>query len=581
MNMRASVRLGTVLAVGCALWCNSVRAELRGTELRHDDPEVRGYLEENLPSRPKKPAPPKQEDLRRLAEVFENGDRYEKERVAWVLGDWGSPLGAELLLEACASEWPGVRAQAASSFGMLAPVIEGQPRQQVVRELRRLLTDQDSRVVLAALRGLGHYGDAGAVNAISRYLESDDVELAAAAIDALAHAGGESVEPLIIGALASPQPDVVLAAIEGIPALGKPELAQHLVGKLHADSPAQRVAAIRGIVSLKATAHEGELLALLDDPHGYIRREALKGLVEFSGPAHEKLYRERTRDPDHTVRRVAAQALGRFDLRSAIPDLYELFADPHLYVRDDAVISLAQMADERAIALAAQGLSSETATVRACSSQLLGRLKSDANLDAHIALLDDKDLSARQWAAWALGEIGRKEASEALNRVAFTPEEDMEVRSCAILSLGKLGFLDAMPRMKTLALDKPTMTSPGGPLPLRTAAVRAIGMLRQQGSVGLLVGRLTDWVGLTPELPEVRFEAAVALGRIGSAGGVDALEAHMKQQGEHPRIRVVCKWSLTQIMGRPPDYQIPPLNPVPPDYFVGPAQKRAGGAGAQ
>ncbi len=581
--MKAKTRLlvPICLALACALWSPPARGELRGRQLRYDDAEIRTYLEQNMPAVPTKPLPPQEEDIRMISEIFEKGDRAEAERLAWVLGDWAGPLNTDMLVKASASQWPEVRAQAASSLAMLGPVLQGQARERVARELTRLLTDEDRGVVLAALWAVGRLRAASALNAAARHVSSEDPEIAAAALGALGEIGEPDSFAHVQKGLAAPNVDVVLAAVEATGRLRNPALAGHLVDKLRAQSPAVRVAAIRAIVALKAAGQEGELLALMDDPHGYIRREALKGLVELWGAKHEKLYLSCTEDADHTVRRVAAQALGQFRLRSGIDRLYGLFADPHLYVRDDAVIALAQMGDEKVIELAGEGLKSPTDTVRASSSQLLGRLKSDLNLQAHIALLKDGYLPARQWAAWALGETGRKEACAALNERAFAADEDNEVKFCAMVSLGKLGAVEALPTLEKLAAAKGKGEGTNEPLlSLRLAAVRAVGLLKQEIGTGVLIGRLTDEDPYFRESPEIKFESAVALGRIGSQQAVAPLDTYMKRWGSQ-KLRHACKWALTRIQGKAPDYDVPaPDNPAP-DYFVQRLPPRTKAPGAQ
>jgi len=532
-------------------------ATLRGKELRLDDPQVRAYMEENL--LPPYVPPPTDAELRALEEVYDNGDRYEAERVAWVLGDWPSPANGKLLLKACGSEWPAVRARAAASLGQLAGVLSPEGLERAEAALLGLLSDADRRVALAAIRSLGRLKARRAAGALSRFVSSQDTELAVAAVRALGELGERANAELILPALNAGDTDVATAAIEALTALKDPALAEHLVAKLGSQSPAERLAAIRGIAKLKAAEHEDALMGLLSDAHGYVRREALKALVEMGGARHEQLYLKMTRDPDASVRRVAAQAIGRFGLRSGIPALGALFSDPHLYVRDDAVISLASLGGEQVVELAARGLASEVDTVRACASQLLGRLKSDRNLQQHIALLKDRYLPARRWAAWALGEIGRPEACDALYDCAFAEDQDLETALCAMLSLGKLGCKKALPKFQQHVPKKYHLTdTPAELTQRRLIAIRAIGLMRDESSVMLLVGRLTDLNKIYPELNEVRYQAAIALGRIGSEKAAKALRTHMSMAGEPYELQHACRWSLGQILGSLPDYHVSP-----------------------
>jgi len=46
---------------------------------------------------------------------------------------------------------------------------------------------------------------------------------------------------------------------------------------------------------------------------------------------------------------------------------------------------------------------------------------------------------------------------------------------------------------------------------------------------------------------------------------VSALDTYMRAGGQ--KLRYACRWALTRILGKVPDYQIPPPLMLP-DYFV-------------
>ena len=125
--------------------------------------------------------------------------------------------------------------------------------------------------------------------------------------------------------------------------------------------------------------------------------------------------------------------------------------------------------------------------------------------------------------------------------------------------------------MSEVALAKPAGTAPGAPLPLRIAAVRALGLMKHDASAGMLAGRLDDIHGETVELDEIRAEAAIALGRIGSAGQVGLLTQYMDAAGGDKvtyQVRPACQWAIMKITGETPPLDLPPRYRTTPEYFI-------------
>ena len=570
-----------------ALALDPVRAQVQEVSdvvrpMRLDDKEVETYIRERLPAPPLPPLPPSAEHVALAADLITNGTAAEAERAAWVLGDWPSPDGAKPLLNACGHKDAGVRAQAAASLGRMAELIEPGRRSLVVATLVAMTSDDDRRVVVQALRSLGELKAFGNTAVFARYVASQDAGLALEAVLALGRWGRPESFKLFRPALKSGDLRVVVAAIEATAALGDPALAQPLAGQLASPSTAVRVAAVRAMVFLKGTAHLSALAEMArKDPNGSVRREALAALVELGGAQHESDYLAGARDPDGAVRRVGLQAIGRFRLAGGLARAFELFEDKDFYVRQDAVDALVAIGSEQVLSRAAEGLGSQVATVRECSSQVLGRLRSDAGLAAHMALLEDAHLPARRWAAWALGEIGRKEAVEPLRKCAFlkaariadadpTWAQDEEAGACAIQSLAKLGDGDGIPSTVEVLKDKAGMNHPGAPLLMRMMSARALGLLDGPDAAGLLVERFSDTGGNFPESAAVRLEAAVALGRLRAETAVDLLKQEIGREGSDSRLRIACQWAAARITGVREPLVFKPSRSSPFRYFFRP-----------
>jgi HEAT repeat protein len=517
------------------------------------------------------------------AEMMKKGTPAQAERAAWMLGDWGSPASIGPLLAACGHQDAGVRAQAAAALGRLGDLMGQAKRKAVVGKLEPMASSGDRRAMISAIRALAKLGGFDDLDALAAHADSQDTELAVAAIRTLGRSGSRRSFGLFSPALLSERPDLVLAAIEATGSLsdalpvasddfGNAELADELVDKLNAQSAAVRIAAVHALVALATQneEHLGVLVGFLSPSvgPGSVRREALMALTKLGGEIHEPQYLKATQDPDYAVRLTAAQAIGLFRLVGGLGETVALFADTEFYVRQEAVEAVLAIADDdkgRVVDAVAKGLTSATPEVRECSSQVLGRLGSDANFDAHKGLLTDRHVPARRWAAWGMGEIGKKEAIQNLRDCAFlkmpkgkggapTWDQTGEASACAILSLAKLGDTESVPNMHALLGQTPTSAGDGPPNLMRVASARALGMLQNEGSAGILIERLNDTESIPSEEDNVRLACVVALGRIGSVVAAGHLRKHMgpPEGRSASSIKIACQWALTRIEGREP-----------------------------
>jgi HEAT repeat protein len=114
------------------------------------------------------------------------------------------------------------------------------------------------------------------------------------------------------------------------------------------------------------------------------------------------------------------------------------------------------------------------------------------------------------------------------------------------------------------------------PESLRVEAVRAVGLLRDKGSVRVLTQRLRDTQGENPESDGVRFESAIALGRIGEKGAVTGLRLRLQSDEETWVVALACQWAVEQITGQPVPVRLTPPTPPRKRYFIHPLREPAG-----
>jgi len=112
-------------------------------------------------------------------------------------------------------------------------------------------------------------------------------------------------------------------------------------------------------------------------------------------------------DLDPAVRKSAVYSLGQMNYRPAIPEIMALFKDPHLWVRDTAVLSLALFQDEALYPLA-QSLRRESPSFKILAMDVLARIKSNQSKTLAERYLDDADENVRRAARKALSSFNIK-----------------------------------------------------------------------------------------------------------------------------------------------------------------------------
>ncbi|MBN1286186.1 MAG: HEAT repeat domain-containing protein [Anaerolineae bacterium] len=297
---------------------------------------------------------------------------------------------------------------------------------------------------------------------------------------------------------------------------------------------------------------DDKLVALLNAPRAntdafvdYYVREALAHIAQMRGdppPAPPTVRADALAAPVDAlqagtviVRQQATAALGALgDIRAAVP-LRAALADPDKIVRRNAIR-----------ALGALGARIQDGTLR---TELFTQLLDIVEQTPHARL--------REAAVSALGCIGLPpgDASLAEHTVtrlaaAIGEAEASYVREAAIAALGCIGapIADAALRARAFAPLVAALER-GTHYTLRYCAADALGEAaaqlddaRQRAMiVQALIGALSD------NVPDVRYAAACALGRIGAAEAVDALTDLLEDRNRDVRARAAA--ALDQICG--------------------------------
>lgn len=393
-----------------------------------------------------------------------------RQGAALSLMNWGGSQAVEPLIKALKDPQPEVRDSAALTLGSLGD-------SRAIPSLFEALQDSNQVVRIRAAFSLAILGDARGTAALLETVRGDDLtarEEAAATLGNLRELG----MPFLLQALQDTNAAVRLAAIEGLGQYGNEQAVTPLMDALKQGDSATRTAATAALVRIGQPGVLSMLKSLKDADHVF-RGAVIDILVAMKDPAVYSLM-EALKDPDWFVRAGAATALGGLRSPAAVIPLLKALEDKEWQVRQSAVTSLGQLKDLRAVkpligvlpdltirfeviealgrlgdARAVGPLLREFKTsplIRKAAVQALGELGDAGAVDPLIQLLiadsAGSDDSERAGIASALARLGDARAIEPLIKTMKGSAPDL--RRIMAESVGQLGEPAIKPLIEAL-----------------------------------------------------------------------------------------------------------------------------------
>ncbi len=207
---------------------------------------------------------------------------------------------------------------------------------------------------------------------------------------------------IIHPALDDPDDEVRIAAMEGVLEDSPRSVIEQLM----------RIAASNASVTVRASAVKTLGQFVLQGELGKLStalNERLQDLL-FA------LYRDRGEDLD--VRRRALEAIGNCGREGVSEMIREAYYADELPMRVSAVFAMGRSCDERWASQILDELSSEYPEMRYEAARAAGELELRPALARLIELAYEDDREIQEMAIWAIGEIGGKQATRALNELA-------------------------------------------------------------------------------------------------------------------------------------------------------------------
>jgi HEAT repeat protein len=355
----------------------------------------------------------------------------------------------------------------------------------------------------------------------------------------------------LVAALDDSIGSVTIAAAGALGRIGKPAVPS-LIEKLKAPHFQQLVSTVLGEMGADAADAVPALQNLLNSKDAEARREAIIALAEI-GPAAKTAVPDLIKildEKEFPNRGAAAYALGKIGAKEAtnvLKSAVETPDDPMLRLAsiwallqfDPANDDYAKIAVPRLIA----ALSSERPRIRKEAAVTLGKLgaKSASAVADLQKALGDQVLEVRIDAIAALAEIGSASKPVVPDLTALLSDEELPaLRQSAAYALGRIGSdaKSAAPALHRMAASRSNIE--------RTVAAWALVQIAPDAeNVKMAIPLLIQALEKSPR-PEVRIEAARALGQIGSGSAPVAAALKAASNDSDAAVRKAAEEALAK-----------------------------------
>jgi HEAT repeat protein len=311
------------------------------------------------------------------------------------------------------------------------------------------------------------------------------------------------------------------AAYTALKEIDSDEVVPYFEDGLSDGSGPVRVLVVEGLARSDAGRKSKKLRLALEDQAGVVKARAVKALGKSGDRSVLPLIEHATKDELATVRIAAWGALIRLGRTEAWEDLRKAGEAVNPEERAEALRTMADLNDQRAVPLMHSLLNYNQPSVRAAAARGLGHLhKHEAREDIE-KLLEDPVGPVRESAAAALADLGAKESVVALTRKLSDRAFTVRAAVGAALLQFSQPFQSVGPTMLALAQQNDPAA--------RSSAALALGKAtktNREGAIAVLTGLATD------PLPGPRIVALRSLGRIGDQSVVPDLKAGLHDQNE-------------------------------------------------
>ena len=440
-----------------------------------------------------------------------------------------------------------------------------------VEALKAATSDKDSNIRFWAITCLGHLRDRSYTNLLLSKLQDSDTGVRVAALRALREIGDPNIASKLFEALSQPSEQVrdlvyeILKdfgthsipylmdslsneywmgrnlAAQALTDMGN-EAVSPLVAALKCDDKERRFWSIKILGKMHEKSAFNEILRFLKDPDSEIRMAALEALSDFGEPAAIPQIIEKFIDPAWVVRKSASKAITAFE-QLAVQPLLKVLVSENEDMKYWALRALGEIKPKGITPVLMQRLKDKSWTIRNTTSEILSLYGEDILLDLTTIVNESDDLEIRYWIIRTIGKIQSPSSLMLLYKLLEDPSESIrDATQKALSNYGTQIIDDLFALLKT---DK-------------RRVLESISAIFQQMGAKTMVPILCDALGkydehinywirrvllkfkneahqsvlklLESNEEEVRRQAILCIGQIGTSKDSNIIEAHLKDE---------------------------------------------------
>ncbi len=376
-------------------------------------------------------------------------------------------------------------------------------------EIIEMLSDESSRVLVAAVQSLGKLRDPRSIEPLVKLLINEDTTVRKTVVEVLGEIKDPAGLPGIVSAFQDSEIDVRKAAIISAVTMAA-EAVPHIIPLLDNENDELRKSAIEALEKIHS-ASVMPVMAQLFETSPRLRNSAIEILSHIKDKRSITPFVELLADPDATVRLSAVTALQKMDWR---PTNQRDMA--YALIGVGKFTDAAQIGIE-AITPLASVLKNSDNEIRKQVAMALGRINDGRALDPLVDLMRDPAADMRAIAARILAQRG------------WMPDSKDDKILCFIA----LGKFEEAAKFGIEAIE-PLSSSLADVDPVRRAnAALALGLIKENDAAQVLTGVLYD------SEPAVRSAAARAMGKIGDPDTVGMLLSVLDDDNSDVRIAII------------------------------------------
>ncbi len=297
-----------------------------------------------------------------------------------------------------------------------------------------------------------------------------------------------------------------------------------------------RALAIEGLGRSDAGRKSTKLRESIGDQAGLVKARVVKALGKTGDPGVVPLIEAAAKDELTTVRIAAYGALIRLGKEAVWTELQRATASPNPEDRADAIRTMADLKDQRAVPIMIESLSYKQPSVRGAAARGLGHLGRKEARGQIEQLLKDPVPAVRESAVGGLAELGGPESVPALTLALR--DGNVAVRASAIAALLQLGQ-----PYSTVAATAQSLAQQND-MAMRASVAHALGKAikaNAPGAISLLSSLTAD------PLPGPKIVALRSLGHIGNRELVPVLKVALHD--ENDAVRATAAGGLLHLVG--------------------------------